>query len=145
MPFKIAHTRNRQTRIGAESADQDEPVSTEKPQLVVLAVGEVSNWQKSGRSLPWESEIAFAEFREVSRELLETLTPDVVLSPLLCTSFDCLDLAQALHGFGYKGRYRVMVAGLPDPSIVLREARHLCPGLNIEFIEDNLISDGPAN
>jgi hypothetical protein len=116
-----------------------------KNQLVVLAVGDLSNWRSSGRSLPWDSQITFADFVEVDRHMIENLDPGVVLSPLMCTTFDCLDLAQALQSAGYRGRYRIMSPKLPDPGIVLAETRGMCPGLDVEFIIDQFSVTGATN
>ncbi len=101
---------------------------------IILAVGEVDKWKRSGRALPQDSQIVLAEFHDISPELLQTLNPDVVLSPLLCPAFDCLDLAQALTRSGFRGRYRIIAPALPDPAVIISEIEMLCPGLDFSFI-----------
>ena len=99
---------------------------------VVLVVGEADDIDSlhlgAGRTF------ASAEINEVGAELLETLQPDVVLSPLMGRNFDCVDLAQILTAVGYRGAYRVVTAPLPAPEMVRRELRKLCPGIEIELV-----------
>ena len=104
-------------------------------QPMILAVGEVTEWRATGRALPMSGKIAFAEFHDLTPELLEELRPDIVLSPVLCASFDCLDLAQTLTSFEYSGRYRVLAADVPNPSMVKREIAACCPTLNFEMLD----------
>ncbi len=85
--------------------------------------------------MPLDSAITFIEFRELNAELLETLTPDIVLSPLLCSSFDCMDLAQVLDGLGgFRGRYRAMSAQVPQPELIRREVKACCPRLDFDLV-----------
>jgi len=129
--------RRTRQRVGSSTDDG--------AQLVVLAVGDLSHWRSTGRNLPWESQITFADFSEIDRDMVESLNPDVVLSPLLCQKFDCLDLAQALHATGFRGRFRIMSPKLPNPGIVLAEARCMCPGLDVEFIIDQFALNAASN
>ena len=101
---------------------------------IILAVGDVRNWISTGRALPIDSQIAFAEFHEITEELLQALTPDIVMSPVLTRAFDCLDLAQTLHDSGYRGRLRVVAPDLPNPRVIQAEISALCPGLDVAFI-----------
>lgn len=98
----------------------------------VLAVGDVEAWRESGNRLPSGAQMAFVEFSEISRELIDMMEPELVFSPLLARGFDCIDLAQALFMSGFKGQYRAMARVLPDPSMVRREIRAMCPGLDFD-------------
>jgi len=112
-------------------SDKDPPT---KDHLIILVVGDKRHWATVGNEMPLESYLAFAEYHNVSKELLKAVNPDIVLSPLLCPSFDCLDLAQTLENIGFKGRFRVMTPKLPKPEIVAAEIRNHCPSINFEFI-----------
>lgn len=103
--------------------------------VMVLAVGDVAGWRQAGRSLPAMGDITFAEFCAVTGELLASLKPDIVVSPLVSRHFDCTDLAVRLHRAGYTGRYRAMAPNIPDPSIVKREIVAMCPGLDFEIVQ----------
>ena len=126
------------------------PASTEKPdptlpnvitsesraarkRLVVLVIGEVSTWYVDGKVLPWGADNFFADFNDVEEKLLSNFAPDVILSILMSSSFDCLTLAQLLHEIGFSGRYRIILARLPNPEMVLSELRAICPGLDVKF------------
>lgn len=101
----------------------------------VLAVGDVEEWRRRGNTLPMGSSLAFVEICEVTPELIATLAPEMVVSPLLGRGFDCIDLAQALHASGFRGRYRAMARNLPDPQMIRQEIRSLCPGLDFDILE----------
>ena len=101
---------------------------------LILAVGDLESWNRAGRPLPADSHITYADFVEVTDGLLYSLRPDMVLSPLLSTRFDCIDLAQLLLRLGFSGRYRAMTPPLPNPDIVRREIRSLCPGLDFDLV-----------
>ena len=67
--------------------------------------------------------------------LLARMQPDLVLSPLVSSRFDCMDLAQFLSDAGYDGAYRAISPRLPQPGVVRRELWAMCPGLNFDLIE----------
>jgi hypothetical protein len=102
--------------------------------LSILAIGDVEEWEKAGNSLPSNNKVVFAEFQEVTDVLLATIKPAIIISPLLTRSFDCIDLAQHLQSLGYKGQYRAMAATLPNPTIVRREIKTLCPDIDFDVI-----------
>ena len=100
---------------------------------VVLAVGDVAGWNRSRRPAPTGSRVIFAEFHEVTLDLIEMLSPHVVISSLLARRFDCVDLAQRLDDLGFAGRYQVLTDELPRPEMVLTEIRALFPRLQVEI------------
>jgi hypothetical protein len=81
--------------------------------------------------------MVFTEFHELSTETLASVQPDIVLSPLMCPAFDCLDLAMLLERLEFRGRYRVMAPALPKPKVILTEIALLCPQLDFSFIFAN--------
>jgi hypothetical protein len=100
----------------------------------VLAVGDAKEWTARGRRVPSDGNVYFAEFHEVTDGLLAQLVPRLVLSPLLARTFDCVDLAQRLGSLGYRGPYRAIDSGLPDPALIVREVRSLVPGLDFGVV-----------
>lgn len=108
----------------------DHPVGN----TTVLAVGDVQEWTRRGRQIPSEGTVFFAEFHQVTEVLLAELSPRLVLSPLLTRNFDCVDLAQKLAQLGYRGPYRAIDVGLPNPSMIVREIRALVPMLDFEVM-----------
>lgn len=73
------------------------------------------------------------EFHDLSAELLEKIAPDVVISPLLCAGFDCLDLAKRLADLGSKARYVAIAGDLPNLALVRDEVRSHCPGIDFDI------------
>ena len=114
--------------VGVSAADH--AVSSAK----ILAVGDTQAWRRGGRRMPAQGDIHFAEFHEVTTLLLGEISPRLVLSPLLTRSFDCVDLAQRLAHLGYRGPYRAIDIGLPDPRMIVREIRSLVPMLDFEVL-----------
>lgn len=110
------------------------PASENRQSPTVLAVGDVQEWRRSGREIPADSKLAFADFTSVTEELFDLIAPTLVLSPLLARGFDCSDLAQVLTSLGFKGRYRAVADALPDPEMIRREIASLCPGLDFDVI-----------
>ena len=107
--------------------------AAKKSNPVVLAVGDVFDWHESTRSIPMGAAVTFAEIAEITQDFLQEINPDIVLSCLVSQDFDFLDLAQALQAAKFKRCLRIIVPELPDPDIVLSEARNLCPNVNIDF------------
>ncbi|MBV1903798.1 MAG: hypothetical protein KUG58_09205 [Marinosulfonomonas sp.] len=119
-----------------------ESIRTNDAGPFVLVVGEVDYWKKTGRALPTGAQIAFMNFSEVSADLLAIIRPNVILSPLLCLSFDCLDLAQILQTAGFRGSYRVFAPDLPDPTVIKAEVSSLGPDLDFDVFITQLPDDG---
>ena len=112
----------------------DIATSRETCATVVLAVGDATHWGAGGGRMPSDGHVVFVNFNEVSRELLEDLTPHLVVSPILARNFDCVDLAQLLGRLRFAGRYRAVGPALPDPQMITREIRSLVPGLDFDVL-----------
>lgn len=80
-------------------------------------------------------DIEVVDFAAVTAELLKSFDPHFVVSPILTSGFDILDLGTLLWQLRYKGAYRVLTeVALPNPGIVLREVRSQCPGLDVDLL-----------
>lgn len=67
----------------------------------------------------------------------------MVVSLAISREFDCFDVAQVLTFVGFAGRHRILPVGLPNPAILLREARRQFPDLDIDLLlEPALSQDG---
>lgn len=105
--------------------------------VAVLAVGDSEEWLRQGNRILTKSSVVFVSIEKVTTALLNRLCPTVVISPALSHRFDCIDLAQILHGIGFKGRYRAVSGELPNPEMIEREISHLCPGLDFAVLTTN--------
>jgi hypothetical protein len=106
---------------------------------VMLVVGSRSRIG-SGKAgnLPRIPGFHFVGYAEVTAALLAATLPDVVLSPLFGEGFDAIDLARRLVALDYRGRYRVVADGLPEPGVVRAEVRAQAPGLDFDlFVIDS--------
>ncbi len=100
----------------------------------VLAVGEVFQWCNRDSFLPTNALVSQADFKDVDIQLYADPTPDIVLSRLVCRNFDFLDLAQKLQAANYNGLFSIVAPKLPNPGIVIAEAKAAYPGIKIKFI-----------
>lgn len=98
----------------------------------MLAVGDLARWWGAGYGIHARSHVVLAEFHEVTSDLMARVRPALVISPLLCRSFDCVDLAQLLDSLNYRGKYLAVGSGLPNPGLIVREVRALVPRLDFE-------------
>jgi len=110
------------------------PASENGTRATILAVGDLDEWTRNKGSLPVDGSLAFASFAGITPELFEIFAPEIVLSPLLARGFDCIDLAQILMSMGFRGQYRAIADGLPDPEIIRGEIRFLCPTLHFDIV-----------
>jgi len=105
----------------------------EQRDVAVMAVGD--SVESYSRTFDARSLVAYVAFDELSRDLLRRLSPKKVISPLLANRFDAIDLAQMLVSLGFSGQYVAIASTLPDPSLVQRDIRSLCPTLDFSIIE----------
>lgn len=105
------------------------------PLQVVLLVldghrrGPQVNWDE-----PAGAGYCVAGFDQIDADLLRELSPDVILTPLVSRGFDCLDLAKRLGALDYGGAYRAVSAAVPNPDLIRREIRALCPQLRFDLV-----------
>ena len=124
----------------ARVAELSEGVAIPEADGLVLVIGAISEWTDGDASRPSGGQIVFAEYDEVTAELIRRLSPAVVISSVIAATFDAFDLAQHLRAVGYGGPYRALTPRLPDPDLVRREVASCAPGLDFEL----LVIDRPA-
>lgn len=108
------------------------PMTQER--VIVLAVGALEEVRNAGALYAESGKVSYVAFHQVTAELLDHLRPATVVSPVLATDFDCIDLAQLLNRFRFEGMYRAMTINLPKPRLVEAEIRQLCPRLNFSIV-----------
>lgn len=94
----------------------------------------VTDWVSAGKPLPQDPTLKYVELDEISDDLLTQFAPEVVLSPLVGKGFDAIDVAVRLTSCGYKGRLRATSPDLPNPKIVAKEIRSICPGIDFDLL-----------
>ncbi len=105
-----------------------------KPKGMILMVGEPQRMQTLKRHFPERTGVFFIEFSDLTADILHSINPDSVVSPVMSAHFDCLDLAAFLHQAGFKGTFRAITKGLPRPEIVRNEVRGQFPELDFDML-----------
>ncbi len=59
-----------------------------------------------------------------------------VFSAAFSHNFDCVEISQLLSRGNFRGQYRVVAPSLPDPEIIQREVKGLCPKLDFAVLND---------
>jgi hypothetical protein len=103
---------------------------------MTLLVGEYANVQGAETLLPSKSAVFYLDFNDLSADVLRAVNPDVVISPVICATFDCLELAEFLEETEFLGRYRVVLENIPRPEIICREVRRTHPMLDFGVISE---------
>ncbi|MEE9389496.1 MAG: hypothetical protein V3U96_12900 [Paracoccaceae bacterium] len=112
---------------------------------IVLVVGQVFTTGHTTNFIAPGARLIFVEYDDVDQKVISDITPDVVMSHLMCRTFDFLDLATSLHAAKFTGCYLVIAPLLPNPDIVIAEAHSHFPELKFEFVFGPEIPDGLSN
>lgn len=107
-----------------------------------MAIGDTKIWKSIVGSLPSHREIVFAGIDDIDLGRMELLMPELVVSPVVTPSFDCLDVAHRLADLGFAGAYRALSQTMPDISMIRREVRALYPNLDFDILQ--ITNDGPV-
>lgn len=100
----------------------------------LLAVGDKTGWLSSQKGLPDSPSITYMSIEDITKCLLHELAPDLIVSPVLCRAFDCIDLSLLLSACEYQGAYRAVGGDLPRPQMIENEIRQLCPHLDFAIV-----------
>lgn len=103
----------------------------------ILVVGNIDPWLDANNELPLIKDTIFCVFSDMNAAFIEQHRPDMILSPLVTSQFDVMDLAIKLDQINYEGCFRAICAPLPDPEIILAEVRFECPALDFDLIVVN--------
>lgn len=100
----------------------------------LLVVGNIDLWLGADNELPYLEGTIFCVFSDLTTEFLNEHLPDVILTPLVTSQFDVLELAIRLDQLNFEGRVRAICAPLPNPELILSEVRFECPALDFDLI-----------
>lgn len=103
-------------------------------------VGDLKRWTARGQVLPAEDDLSYVDVCDLSPEVIKTLRPEVVMSPLVVREFDVIDIARRLVEIGFAGRYRAVVQKIPDISLIAADVRAVAPALDFDVID---LPEGP--
>lgn len=101
----------------------------------ILVVGDIARWATLGRPDADLGALAFVDLDELHDENITEIAPDVVLSPLVATGFDAIDVAERLQSTRFTGRYCVMASvAIPDIDLIRREINAVAPQLDVDLL-----------
>ncbi len=120
---------------------QGEPGAAAGKAVLVYAISQRSRIESA---IADDANIKMVEFDEFL-ELSTRQPADLVLSPMVGDTYDCIDVAQHLFAAGFTGSYRVMTPALPNPGILRQEIRSMCPGLDFDLVDLRALSDTALN
>ena len=102
--------------------------------LTVLVVGNIEDFLAQKHKLPEIADTVFCEISDLDQEFMEAHKPDIILSPLVTSQFDVMELAITLDQLDFAGRFRAITAPLPNPELISTEIRFECPALDFDLI-----------
>jgi hypothetical protein len=94
----------------------------------------MDTWLDRARLFSPEHRVLYVDFHELTPEMIVAIAPNLVVSPLVAISFDCIDLAVLLQEAGFNGRYRALSRPIPNPRLVRREINDLCPDVDFDLM-----------
>ena len=100
----------------------------------VLVIGDIGPWLDIENKLPQINNTVVCLYDDLTLEFMETHRPDMVLSPLISSRYDVLDLAQKLSDMDFAGRLRVICAALPNLELISTEVRFEYPDIDFDLI-----------
>lgn len=79
--------------------------------------------------------VTVAKSADLTKDILLTANPDVVLVPLMAVSADVYDVTARLISLGYQGRVRAFCRPLPNAALIRNEVCARFPTLDFGLIE----------
>ncbi|MDA5094835.1 hypothetical protein O2N63_12140 [Aliiroseovarius sp. KMU-50] len=101
---------------------------------VILAVGDVVPDTDRTTKFPESEKIQYLKISDINAEVLRWRRPLMIISPLMCNSFDSLELAVKLQELGYTGKFRVLAPNVANPNMILKEIASQAPSIDIEIM-----------
>jgi len=100
-----------------------------------LFVGDAVSLWRAESHLPTDLRIKRCQIYDLVPQIRLGPAPDIILSFAITPLFDCLDLAQLLKMNSFTGRQRIVDQNLPAPSMICREVKAACPGLDFDVLD----------
>lgn len=84
---------------------------------------------------PKDRSIVYTHWRSLNAAMLSKIAPQAILAPLICMSFDIVDLGATLQSLGFCGDLYVITRPLPRAELVVQEVNAVCPALTVHLLE----------
>ena len=126
-------------------ATQLKPRLADSRAASIVAIGDVDLWRTSCGSIPRYDNLHFCTLEALDRPIIELCRPELVVSPVVTSRFDCIDVANTLSRVGYAGAYRALARNLPNPGMICREVRGYFPTLDFDICEIHVAASPSLN
>lgn len=117
------------------------PVDTVRSRPLMLVVRDSSCMGADFEEDLPQGRAVLVDFSDLTQETLLHHDPSMIVSTIIGSSFDCVDVARTLADADYLGCYRIVSGPLPRPEVVLHEMRGSFPSLDIDLIAIDLEKD----
>lgn len=84
--------------------------------------------------LPKRPSVVIARFNGLDRALLDRVSPDRVICPLISGEFDAMEVLKRLRSLRWKGPVEVVGPAIANPEMVEKELRSALPGRNVSLL-----------
>lgn len=102
--------------------------------MTVLVVGNIGLLFATMPELPLSSGALFCVIDDLTPAFLERHNPQIIISPIVTSQYDVMELAVRLDQLNFEGQFRALSAPLPNPEIIISEIRFECPALDFDLI-----------
>lgn len=110
------------------------PLDLEGATNATLVIGDIARWKAEGRDVRTLKGFHFIDIDQLTADLLDTQQAEIILSPLVASNFDAVDVVSKLIEFGFRGRYRAISESLPDSDIIKTEVQHFAPQIDFDIL-----------
>lgn len=117
-----------------QRATQFNAVEKQATANVTLVIGNIARWTAEGRPPVKTDVFEFTEFAHLTQQLIDSINPDIILSPLMADDFDVVDVADRLHALGYCGCYRAITSNIPNADMIRAEVRNHAPEVDFDLL-----------
>ncbi len=102
--------------------------------MTILVVGNIEQLLTTVPEVQLGSGTVFCGINDLTPAFLELHKPQIIISPLVTSQYDVMELAVRLDQLDFVGRFRALTAPLPNPEIILGEIKFECPALDFGLL-----------
>ena len=103
-------------------------------QPLTLVIGDHRAWNEIESRPPEIAGFKFIDIDDLDASIFEDFPATIVLSSLMSRGHDAIEIARILSDLSFKGSYRVIATGLPNPDLVTQEVKASVPEIDFEVL-----------
>lgn len=113
----------------------DLPSGIRTGNTLLVGFGNLRDIPMLEQAAPGAVHLSGARLLAMPRAIFAEIAPQLVLSPLVSGIYDVIDIATALEGLGFQGRYHALVHRLPRRDLIISEMHTACPTIRFDIVE----------